>query len=351
MDRRVFLSLLGITTSAPALHWPTPEPIPYPTRFGKSPRIRLSTVDELDRMNADLRRLDDGGGGDALLFTVRTQLRLVVQLLDHSRYTDATSQRLHSTAGELMRLAGWLAFDSGKHAHAERYWQAALRTAHTAGDRALAANTLGFMSCQAKDLGNPHQAVTLAESAHAEYPGASPRVSAILALRAAEAHATNGSALECRRAIEEAFTKLDSSITTAPDWSYWLTPGHAHGQAGFCYLQLGDHSNARRHFRHALLLQDPAAAREGTLRHTLLATTYVRQQEPDLDQALALAALAATTLIDDVTSTRCLGHLNTLVRELSPHHRRPAVRQFADQVHTATQRHRAFSAATSATRS
>ncbi|MFR9753858.1 hypothetical protein ACL02S_22855 [Nocardia sp. 004] len=332
MDRRIFLTMMGAAMSAPAHQWLLADPAPHLTRLGKSRQVSVGTVDELDLMTASLRRLDDGGGGDTVLLMVRAHLRQVVQLIDNSSYTDAVGRRLFSNAGELLRLAGWLAFDGGQHARAQRYWLAALRAAHTAGDRALAANTLGFMSCQAKDIKQPHEAVTIAESARAGYRGASPRVSAILALRAAEAYATNGSADRCRRAIDDAFSNLDSPNTTAPDWSYWLNPGHAHGQAGFCFLKLSDHSAARRHFRQALRLQDSSAAREGALRYTLLATTYVRQADPDLDQALALADQAVSILTDDVSSNRCVEHLNTLLRDLAPHSRRPAVRQLAEHV-------------------
>lgn len=332
MDRRVFLTVMGAALSAPAHEWLIAAPIPHLSRTGKSRRVNISTVDELDLMNASLRRLDDGGGGDALLNMVRAHLRQVVGLIDYSSYTDLVGRRLFSNAGELLRLAGWLAFDGGQHPRAQRFWLGALRAAHTAGDRALAANTLGFMSCQAKDIREPREAVTLAESARLGYRGASPRVSAILALRAAEAHATSGSTTECRRAIDDAFAHLDSPTTTAPDWSYWLDPGHAHGQAGFCYLRLGDYPSARRHFRHALRMQDPSAQRESALRYTLLATTYVRQAEPDLDQALALAGNAVEILTDDVSSNRCIGHLNTLLRDLAPYSRQPAVHQLAEQV-------------------
>ncbi|WP_330256911.1 tetratricopeptide repeat protein [Nocardia sp. NBC_00565] len=332
MERRIFLTAMGAAMSAPAHQWLLADPIPHLTRTGKSRRVHSGTVDELDLMAASLRRLDDGGGGGALLQMVRAHLRQVVRLLEHGNYTDTVGRRLHSNAGELLRLAGWLSFDGGQHPRAQRYWMAALHAAHTAGDQALAANTIGFMSCQAKDIRQPHEAVTLAESARTGYRGASPRVSAILNLRAAEAYATSGSTVSCRRAIDDAFTNLDSPTTTAPDWSYWLNPGHAHGQAGYCYLQLGQYSDARRHFRQALRLQDPTAAREGALRYTLLATTYVRQNDPDLDQALALAGHAVDILTDDVTSSRCVGHLNTLLRDLTPHQRRPAVRQLAEQV-------------------
>ncbi|MGN2638999.1 tetratricopeptide repeat protein [Nocardia takedensis] len=332
MDRRVFLTAMGAAMSAPAHQWLLAEPIPPLTRTGRTRRVQQATVDELDLMTASLRRLDDGGGGDTVLHMVRAHLRQTITLIEHSNYTDTIGRRLHSNAAELLRLAGWLSFDSGHHPRAQRYWQAALRAAHTAGDRALAANTIGFMSCQAKDIGAPTEAVTLAESARAGYPGASPRVSAILNLRAAEAYATSGATDQCRRAIDNAFTSLDSPTTTAPDWSYWLDHGHAHGQAGYCYLRLGRFSDARRHLRHALRLQDRSATREGALRYTLLATTYTRQNDPDIDQAVSLAERAVDTLAGDVDSHRCVGHLTTLIGELDRHHRRPAVRQLTEQV-------------------
>src|SRR5262249_33231575 len=146
-------------------------------------------------------------------------------LLDHHSYTDTVGRRLYSSAGELMRLAGWLSFDAGDHGRAQRYWHTALYAAHAAGDRALGANIIGFMSCQSKDLHNrSRQAVTLAETALAGYCGASPRVAAILLLRAAEALATTKAATDCQRNIDQAFEQLTTISPAAPGdpaWSYW----------------------------------------------------------------------------------------------------------------------------------
>lgn len=191
-------------------------------------RIRPATVDEIDSMTASLRRMDDQLGGGTLLAMVRAHLGHVLRLLRDGSYDDSTGRRLHASAAELLRLAGRLCFDTSQHAHAQRYWVTALRTAHSAGDRALTANILGFMSCQAKDLGQAREATLLADTAIAGYPGASARVSAILHLRAAEAHAVTGSTTDTRRAIDAAFTHLDSPTGAAPDWSYWLDLTHAH---------------------------------------------------------------------------------------------------------------------------
>lgn len=305
MHRRVVLTLIGAAMTAPAHHWLITSPTAALNESARRRRTEMSTVDELDLLTASLRRLDDGGAGDVLLASVRATLHHVIGLLDNTSYSDTTGRRLYATAGELLRLAGWLCFDNAKHGHAQRYWLAALRAAHTSGDRALAANILGFMSCQAKDISCPREAVTLAESARAGYRGATPRISAILSLRAAEAHAADSAETDCRRAIDEAFSHLASpTITTGPDWSYWLSPGHAHGQAGYCYLRLHRYSDARRHLREALRLQAPTDTREAALRYTLLAKTYAQQPHPDIDHAVSFAEDATDLLADTVNSTR-----------------------------------------------
>ncbi|MBF6289985.1 hypothetical protein [Nocardia cyriacigeorgica] len=332
MQRRLLLTLMGTAITAPAHQWLLASEVSDLTHTSGT-RIGIDTVDEIDTMTASLRRMDDQLGGGTLLKMVRAHLRHVLHLLRHGSYDDTTGRRLHASAAELLRLAGWLCFDTSQHARAQRYWIAALRTAHTAGDRALAANVLGFMSCQAKDIGQPREAALLADTAISGYPGASARVSAILQLRAAEAHAVAGSALDTRRAIDTAFIHLDATSTSAPDWSYWLDETHAHGQAGYCYLRLGEYAAARRHLRAALRVGDGNDSREGALRYTLLATTYARQPEPDLDHTMHLAGHAVDLLTDQITSTRVAGHLTTLLTDLRPYRRQPAVRELSDRVH------------------
>ena len=97
--------------------------------------------------------MDDELGGSQLLELVTNHLRVAVHLARDRSYSSSTGKRLHSVIGELLRLAGWVSFDNGHHAMAQRYWVAALHAAHAAGDRGLGANILGFMSCQAKRLG------------------------------------------------------------------------------------------------------------------------------------------------------------------------------------------------------
>jgi hypothetical protein len=116
-----------------------------------------------------------------------------------------------------------------------------------------------------------------------------------------------------------------------PSWTYWINPAQAEAQAGYCYVKLEDWPRARFHLRRALQLQDDACTREGALRNALLATTYVRQDSPDLDQAIALGTQAVETLSGLVTSARCVKHVKRLTDSLDPYRRNALVRQFLEQ--------------------
>jgi hypothetical protein len=332
MDRRLFLMLLGSTATAPAHEWLIAHPATGTARAAGA-RVPMQVVDHLDQITAQLRRMDDQLGGGPLLNLVHEHLRYVTALLDQRAYTDTVGKRLHTAAAELLRLAGFLCFDSGLHARAQRYWIAALRAAHTAGDRALGANILGFWSCQAKDIGQTRQAVTLAETARTGYRGATPAITAILELRAAEAHANEQVPTPTRRAIDAAFTALDNGASSSgpPDWCYWMDQAQAHAQAGYCYLRLGDSTRARSHLRHGLTLQDATYTREGALRHVLLATTYLQDDNAELEQALAHGTRAIDALSGEVDSARCIGHLSRLVDALGTYRRSPGVTEFIER--------------------
>jgi hypothetical protein len=332
MDRRIFLTLLGAAVTPPALEWLIAHPADEVARAGATP-LRGEVIDQVDLITAGLRRMDDHLGGGSLLGVVREHTRYVIDLIERRSYSDTIGRRLHASCGELLRLAGWLCFDAGQHAQAQRFWIAGLHAAHSAGDRALGANILGFMSCQAKDLGQYREAVNLAETARRGYPGATPKVAAILDLRAAEAYANDGASDACRAAIDDAFGRIgtDGASYGAPDWCYWLDEAQAHAQGGYCYVRLQDWPRARTHLRSALRLQDSQFSREAALRRVLLATTYVHQDQPDIDQAAALGTQAVQSLAGEVDSTRCVGHLARLADHLAAYRRNPTVRDFHDQ--------------------
>jgi hypothetical protein len=110
-----------------------------------------------------------------------------------------------------------------------------------------------------------------------------------------------------------------------------MDEAQTHAQAGYCYLKLGDHTRARAHLRDGLKLQDAAYSREKALQQVLLATTYLQQDKPELDQALAYGNLAVDMLSGEVDSARCVRHVSRLVDGLAPYRRSAEVREFIDR--------------------
>ncbi|WJK32392.1 hypothetical protein O7610_16575 [Solwaraspora sp. WMMA2065] len=162
MGRRICLTLLGFALTSSADEWNIAYQ-PSDVTFATGRPLSGEVVDHLDTITASLRRMDDHLGSGQTLGLVCQHLATVVEVLRERRYTDSVGRRLHGTAGELMRLAGWLSFDDGNHSQAQQFWIAGLYQAHAAGDRGLGANILGFMSYQAADLGQFWQSITLVE--------------------------------------------------------------------------------------------------------------------------------------------------------------------------------------------
>jgi hypothetical protein len=78
-------------------------------------------------------------------------------------------------------------------------------------------------------------------------------------------------------------------------------------------------------------LQEPAHSREGALRHTLLAATYLGQDDPEPERACHHGDRALDLLASQVDSARCAGHV--LADRLAPYHRQLVVRDFVDRAH------------------
>lgn len=330
MERRFFLSLSGTALTSPALEWLIAPAAGDVKGLAGGYRVNDAYVDGIERITAQFRRMDDQFGGGAILRHVTPQVRSVIDVLRNSNYTSSVGKRLYTAAAELLRLAGFASFDAGQQPQAQRYWLAGLRAAHAGGDKAIGANILAFMSLQAKDLGLYDEAIKLSEAARRGYPGGSPRVTAILDLRAAEAHAQVKDVRACRTAIDSAHEMFgQASADTGPDWAYWLDESHVNEFTGSVYLKLGDLKRAESHLRTAIRLPS-SEKREGTLRQAKLAIIHASQGEPE--RACQTAATAVDVLAEDVNSQRCVGHIRKVQDALRPYRRVPAVTDFNDRV-------------------
>ncbi|MEX5713510.1 tetratricopeptide repeat protein [Parafrankia sp. FMc6] len=289
-------------------------------------------MDNLRRITDELRRMDDQIGSGSLVQVVRSQAAYVTDLLKNGRYTDSVGRDLYGTLAELLRLAGWLSFDAGRHGQAQRFFVAGLRSAHTAGERALGANILGFMSCQAKDIGQFTESARFADSARKGYTGGSSTVSAILNMRAAQAYANLKDVPETRRAIDSAFDVFGGATPDhgEPPWSYWFDEAQINEQVGYCYMRLGDWERAREHLFASTGGAGESDSREGALRQALLADTYAQQGDPD--SACAIGNQAIDALASEVDSARCVGHVKQVSQHLAPYRGLAAVQEFDERV-------------------
>ncbi len=183
--------------------------------------------------------LDDHKGGGYALAFVGAQFQAVSLLLHQGGHRADITRRLLVALGELGQLAGWMAFDAGRHGLAQRYFFTALRAAHTAGDRPLAAHILGDLSYQAAWRTEGHEAVSLGEAALHAAAGATATTRASVLGRLAYAYAVAGDYegfARARRQARETFE--DRRPGNDPAWVYYLDQCHLDAQAGYSMVYM-----------------------------------------------------------------------------------------------------------------
>jgi hypothetical protein len=327
VERRLFITLSGVSLTAVAHHW-----LFDPARVAASlrgDRVTDALLDDFAQVAAGLRRADDKLGGGKLLPTVRENLRLVVELLKHGSYTDAVGKRLHGLAAELGRLAGWVAYDSGDEALAQRYWMAALRNAHVSGDRAIGANILAYMSTVAAHSPKPQDAVDLARSALRYERELTPAVAGMLHYRLAKGAAAVGDAYTSKRSLDNAAALLRrSNPDEEPDWIYWFTHTDIEYYAGKAGLLLGRFTEAETHLRSAVALIGSDFPRDRALFMCNLAKA--RLGTGALEHACATASDAAIA-IRRLNSKNVQNRLAEFRQAATPYANTKAVRDFDDK--------------------
>ncbi|MGW5679913.1 Tat pathway signal protein, partial [Streptomyces sp. NPDC003860] len=175
------------------------------------------------------------------------------------RFTSEPLRReLTSAAAELAYLAGWMGFDGGEHALAQRYFTIAVRLAAEADDAPLTGHTLRAMAHQAVDLGHPTQGLQLAEASVAQrrYTLAHPREKALLGVVHAKALAAAGQRKPALAALLRAEDDLRQADATSSDDEpgrvfFFGEASLAHETA--CTLRtLGDLTGAEKEFRRSV---------------------------------------------------------------------------------------------------
>ncbi|MBI1758044.1 MAG: transcriptional regulator [Actinobacteria bacterium] len=333
-DRRGFLVLADTPLGGLVGQWLSVEPAKVEAVVTGRDRADSEILDWIEARVSMLRRMDDRLGGTRLRHLVDAELRLVVGLLASGGLGSALTGRLCRASAEVAQLGGWVSFDVGLHAAAQRYYVAALHAAQQAGDRLLGASVLAGMSLQSTTMGEPGDGLALAQASVEGAGGvATPRVQAMLATREARAQAALGDQAACAAALTRAHGALDRAAPGDPDpgWIYYFDGAELAAQAGACWLELRSPPDAVRYLDDALRRQDPAYVRDRAIYHIRLASAQVAMGEMEAGCATAAEGV---TLAQRGRSPRSLAAARELRRRLEPWRRERPVRELDDVLAT-----------------
>lgn len=328
VDRREFIVLSGAELLLPVYQWRS-NPGPWIAAREQGRQVSGALVDELERLIAARRRMDDEQGGGALLAALHADLRFIADLLKNGSYRPDVGRRLYASAAEIARLAGWAAFDSGRHAAAQQYYLAALRATAAIGDQALGANIIGFMGIQAYSTGRHSDATQLMDVATSEAAKAPAVVQAMAWARSGRAYAKVNDPQTARQALSKASALLNRTVDgDTPTWAYWVDEARIAAQIGRALFDLGDYGGAERELLSAV---DACGDRYPRDRATWLGRVATAQlRRGHLEEGCRSGRLAVDLLADQVDSARGIGFLKAFQQELVARQQSTTAREFIE---------------------
>jgi len=337
MNRRSFLAntSFGVGAfAAPTLFWSTAsraESEPEPLASNGPTTVREADVQRIHQTVVAFRRLDRAQGGGELRDTVVHHLNGVARTKLAGSYGDQVGRGLFRAVAELTELAGWLSFDSGRHALAQRYHIQALRLAQAADDPAYGAYVLANMACQAVYLGHGWEAVQLARAAD---QGAGhvldPRARAIVAAMEARGYAAMGDRRACEKAMGVAERHLDAAGPAAedPSWCNYFDESELRHEFAHSHRDLGLHDRIHEYAGESLKLRREGASRRCAQDTTFMAAAHLAQG--DLDAACDKAT-DALRIAGTLSSTQCNDFLADFRTRLRPYAKEPIARAFTEE--------------------
>jgi transcriptional regulator with XRE-family HTH domain len=165
--------------------------------------------------------LDNRFGGADLVGLSKRFFRGLHDQIGTGTYDPRLERDLHSAAGELAEVVGWIAFDAEAHDLTRQMNQESLYFTRLAGDRTMELLTLQNSSMHAASQGRPREALQIARSVLEGGYRLSP-VKALFLIRKARALAQGGdeSALRLLPEIRSLF--LDGAGDGDPPWTWWI---------------------------------------------------------------------------------------------------------------------------------
>jgi transcriptional regulator with XRE-family HTH domain len=332
-DEPVFTNVLrGPQLTTLAHEWLLAEPAAV-DRAAEGGAIGGNLLDRLDALVQDLRLVDDHLGGGQVLELVEPEVRFAIRLMRRGSFTPDSRTRLYRLIGELTQLAGWAAYDDGKHALAQRYYRAALYAAHVSGDRLLGVYVLSMLAFQASNLDQYREALLLLDSARYGGKGVNtPGVLSMLDAWESRAHSLVGNREGFRRALGHASERFGRRrIEDDPDWLYWYRqPEHL---AEMCrgFSLVGDHKDGIAYLSDQANVADAEQSeRDLVLYHAYAGEAFLGLGE--LDAAASHGQHALNLLGQDIASDRAFGYVSGLAEQMKQRRRNSVARAFVERV-------------------
>ncbi|MEV0188957.1 MFS transporter [Kitasatospora purpeofusca] len=295
-------------------------------------RVGHSDAAKLREAAQEARRWDSKyGGGDWRSSMVPECLRVEAAPLLLASYSDTVGRALFGATAELTRLAGWMAFDTGQHEAAQRYYIQALRLARAAADVPLGGYVLASMSLQAGYRGFAEEAVDLAQAALERNRGlATARTMSFFHLVEARAQAKARNAAACATALGAAESALERARAGDPDpaWIDFYAYDRLAADAAECFRDLGVPSKVRQFTREALARPTEGFVRSHGLR--LVVSAMAEAEAGNLDAAVA-AGERAVDVAGRISSQRSREYVVEMLRRLEPFQGERRVRDLTER--------------------
>ena len=269
------------------------------------------------------------GGGHARHALIQFLANDVAPLLA-GQFVQKVGAELFSSAAEATLLAAWMAYDSGLHGLAQRYFIQALALADSGNNRPLAGSILDAMSHQATFIGRFQEAADLARAAQVgTKTTATPTLSAHFHVMEARALARLGDARGCDSALSEAVKAFDRrNPEDDPEWIRYFDEAELAAEFGHCFRDLGRPVDATIYATQSLGSAEAGYQRSDFFATMVLADAHLRAG--DAEQACQVA-LDALRLGEQLKSARCVSYVREFSTELTGLGPTPLARDFEEQ--------------------
>ncbi|WP_157249692.1 hypothetical protein [Nonomuraea typhae] len=304
------------------------SPMPAPRKSSNDGLITATSVEAIRETTAMFAQLDYRFGGGHARSTVVQYIAMEIEplLKSVSSETPIGKAFLSETAA-MLRLAAWMAYDTGRHGLAQRYMTKALSLACEADNRMLGGRILAGMSHQANYLGQYAAAANLARAAQQGANGAAtPTAMALFHAMEARALASQGDEAGCSRALSNAERWFESrNPDEDPTWLKYFDEAELAAEFAHCFRDLGHANRARDKVLESMELSESLYVRSLSFVRTILASSHVI--EGDLERGIAVACEVVTT-VADLRSARTRRYVRDFMKELARYRNDPVVREF-----------------------